>query len=800
MRHLALSLIAAWLVAAAGLCAPRPGPFRFCYGLDGPVALPIIRDLGLDTLYMQPSLKTAQDPKPAIALVRQARQQGLRVIVELPTLLTDSYRVSPYDGPYTKRVREVVGLLARQLKDEPGVTAWATAWPLERHLSLSDDDFREYLRARYGSLDELNARWGSAVPTWPTLTMSLARELEQDAPYKIGPAAIDLVDYQAEAYRRVMLVWLEAIRAQDPQRPVLTGRITLYRSLLSVPSGYDVVCTSMPPDVLVEHENDLEAHNPQALDIARRGGKFNVMPVFRVPNNASPAYGAGSLGDWMHHAGLHGAVGFGLEDWSLLADMYDLERNLTDARARHLLNAIREAAQVPCDLTPQATTAVIYSPYASGFDVTRQPVYGYILGYLPGEPSGLVGALRLGTRYGVVDYLSVADLKERELGDYGCVLAPACLNLPPPQAGQLAEYVRGGGALMADLGLGAYQAKSWVQLPEAVREAFGIVQLGNLKERLTDLVAAEGLEALAPWPRGARATGIFSPSGGGVGAGSASATAAERRTYPVSGWTAEALLAEGTVPLVTASVRFDADKHPIFSGVIAREDGSGLALFATHPLWEYWPLSDPLNQLLHGRLMARRANYELIQTGLLQSGPYFSGGKQGAAVFNPGRTPALAQLWAYDAGSHAYAGCASSFMAAPAQQGLRPGAGLLVAEVPARQTLAMPKTNLIVQPHAGDATVLMREHTPQGIVFDIAGAGCVANQSLRGLQLRGGQTVPIRLVLGTGLYPVTAQSRHEVTVRTRNGETSAVVTADEKGELDLSGDYAGSTVTIRPAP
>lgn len=779
------------MAAQPGHAAPPDVPsYRFCYGLDHPSDLPIITELGLDTLYVQVSLQNTLDLRSLRGLIEQAQRSGLKVIVELPTCLNGAYRVSPWDERYAGASAELIGRIVSDLADEPGLTAWATASFLERRLNFSDGDFRAWLQSGYGSLEALNGSWGSNLPAWQTITIDRARELERGAPSNIGRAAIDLADYQASAFGRVMQHWLDAIRRHDPLRPVLTGRISLYRSLPSVPPGYDVVCVSMPPDVL---ERDLQAHNPQALDMARRGGQFRVLPAFRVPGNASPAYADGSLAGWAQHAALHGAVGFGLEDWELLGPYYDLEIPLAERKQR-LLSAIRTAAAVPFGLDVEATSAIIYSPYASGFDVTRQPVYGYLLDYLPGEPSNLAWALRMGTRFGLVDYLATTDFPRYDLSRYGCVLAPACLNLPTSQAAQLDEYVRQGGALVADLGLGAYQTKSWAILPPPLQQALGIIQMGGLKERVGDLVAAEGLPAISPWPRGAKAMGLFSARGG------ATASAAERRTYPVSGWVAEARISDRTAPLATVAVRFDEDKQPLFSGLLAAEHGSGLAVFATHPLWQYWPLTDALSQLLHNQLMGRRADYELAQAGLLQDGLYFSAGADMVALYNPQRSPVLARVRASVADSHAYSDCASRFVASPGDQGFRPGTALLMADVPGHQARRLSRSSLVVQPYAAEATVRIMSADREQMVVEVAGAGASVVHSARGLEIRGGQSARVRMILSDGAYGVEPGSRHVVTVKTRTRETQSVVAADNSGSLDLSGTYPAGTITIAPAP
>jgi hypothetical protein len=196
--------------------------------------------------------------------------------------------------------------------------------------------------------------------------------------------------------------------------------------------------------------------------------------------------------------------------------------------------------------------------------------------------------------------------------------------------------------------------------------------------------------------------------------------------------------------------------------------------------------------------MARRADYQLAQGGLLQSGPYFGAGHGGAAVFNPDRLPAVTQLWAYGAGNHAFSDCASQFAAAPGLHGLRPGTALLLADVPAGETLQLVRTPLVVQPRSGEATVLMREYSAERVVFDLAGEGAIARPTPRGLELIGTSAVPVRMILGSGTYRVAAESRHVVAVKTRTRQARAVVTASPQGELDLSDTYAGSTVTITP--
>ncbi|MEN6548479.1 MAG: hypothetical protein ABFE07_20740 [Armatimonadia bacterium] len=788
----ALIFITFCLLSTAVPAKPGVGPFAFCYGLERGGSTQAIKDLGLNTLYIDLLPSDVSDLQPCLTLIRSAQKDNLKVIIGLPTCLTSAYQVSPLNEQYTGSVRELIRYIVDALKDEPGVTAWGTGHSLERSLRYSDDDFRHYLQRGYPSLGDLNAFWGSNFPTWPSITREQAGKVDANTAYQVGRASVDVAEYQVWAFRETMKLWLEAIRAVDDKRPVLTGRVTLYRSLASIPDGYDMVCVSMPPDVL---EADVDAHNVQAVDMARRGGRFGALPVFRVPYRSSPVYTQDKLRDWIAQAALHGASGFALEDWSLISEVYELEQRLP-VRSRHLTRNVSSWRDLTFGVAPKASTALVYSPYAEGFAVTSQPVYGYLTGLLPGEPSTLINCLKFGSRYGLVDYLCVDDLPQAELDQYGAILLPACLRLPRPQAVQLEEYIGKGGAAIADLGLGMYESGSWAALPEDLPQYFGIAQMGDLTERVGDLtVGATALHGLPGLHPGARSEGLFSARKSNTG------PATERKPWTVSGWAAEAALLETAVPVATLSVRFDEEKVPHFAGLIGRAQGSGLGLFATHPLWQYWPVTDPLSSALHASLLSRRAPYELMQTGLLPATMQMSGDAEGLQLLNAADELAVGQVWAYAAGSRAYLGAVAQFMASPIERGLPAGTALILARVPERQVKRLMRIPLLVQPRAEDATVEVQEYGAERVVLRVFGGGAMVRNARKGFDVEGAGETPLRLVLSSGTYRVAPSSRHLVAMRGRTGrESRNVAMADPRGELDLSAIYQSETLTISPAP
>lgn len=789
--RLALTLFCLCLTPLGAWAAPRAlGSFTFCYGLERGGDPQVCQKLGLNTLYIDLLPADLVDLQPCREMIRSAHALGLQVIVGIPTCLAPPYRVSPYDAKYVGGVSEVIQAVVEALKGEPGLTAWATGHSLEKSISYTDADFRQYLQEGYPNLEAVNASWGSRFPTWPSVTMKDAPEADAKLPFKVGRASIDVADYQARAYHDVMDLWQRQLHACDSQHPLFTGRVTLYRSLVSIPDGYDVVCLSLPPDVV---ESDLVAHNVQALDLARRGGKFRVLQVLRVPAIGSQPYNDEEMRPWVQQAALHGSVGFGLEDWALLSDVYDAESRMPP-RARRLTNGLIACRTLPFDFVPRPTSAIVFSPYAAGVEVTGQPLYGYAHGYLPGEPSNLVWALRMGTRYGLVDYLSPDDLEQTDLSRYGAALVPACLKLSKRQQSALLEFADRGGAMVADLGLGMYETGAWDRLPDLLQRPFGVEQLGNLADRAADLTVSTPLPGLQ-LPHGLRSVGTFSPGGGKTGA------ATERRSFTIGGPMADVKLVDGAVPVATAGLRFDKDKRPLFTGLVGNRAGNGLALFATHALWQYWPLADPLSVVFHGALLSRRARYELAQPGLLAGTMQMAGGDQDLCLLNLDKQSASAQVWAYAANSHAYSGAINTFSARPLEQGLPSGTASVVAAVPGFGLLHLLETGLSVQPYADDATVTVREYSPQRVLFTVSGPGAsVSGSPGRGLEVNSGANVSVRLILSGGVYPVAPRSRHQVTLRTRGGqESTEVLTASERGELDLSGVYRQNTLTVTSA-
>jgi hypothetical protein len=174
---------------------------------------------------------------------------------------------------------------------------------------------------------------------------------------------------------------------------------------------------------------------------------------------------------------------------------------------------------------------------------------------------------------------------------------------------------------MADLGLGMYETGSWIALPDPWTAVFGLRGLGNLADKAGDLRVGAPVPGLPSLTRGMVSRGTFQSA-----RREGTAPATSRHSYAVAGSVAEAQVTAGAIAFAPLAVRLDEQKRPIFAGLFANHFGAGLGVFATHSLWQYWPLDDDLSQALHGDLFARRARFALAQPGLLQRQLHFSGG------------------------------------------------------------------------------------------------------------------------------------------------------------------------------
>ena len=135
---------------------------------------------------------------------------------------------------------DVLGQMARFFKDRREfqfyVDSWESAGPYAGGVRVGRNPshavpFREYLRARYGTLAALNARWGTHYTGFETITPA------PEAPPAFGapatPLAIESQRWAQEAYVDYLTRIRGTIAREDPTKPVLGEHSGLLGRVLS---------------------------------------------------------------------------------------------------------------------------------------------------------------------------------------------------------------------------------------------------------------------------------------------------------------------------------------------------------------------------------------------------------------------------------------------------------------------------------------------------------------------------------------------------------------------------------------
>jgi hypothetical protein len=761
-------------------------PLLWAYGADDLGSLPYVKSLGLNTVMLEMKAPLTPDElQRAKRTVQEAQEYGLHVIVGLPLTMHEIYSTTLANRQYVKGIGEYVREVVAALKDEPGIIGWAAGDYLERDLQVTDGEFQDYLLHKYGSVAELQAAWGVKVTSVRSITMEATPKLDDDLPFAMGMPSVDLADFQALKYREMMQFWADLVRGVTDNRGLLfTGRVTLYRSLPNVPDDYDVIVISMPPALL---EPDWITHNVQGIDIARRCGKRKVIPCLRLflPGEAGELALIQALPEWMMEAAVHGASGLSFE-----APPEVLGEPVVQDQWREALKWM--ADQPAWDSRPRGAAAILYEPYADGFEALGVPVYGYIKGLSNREPTDLFHSFSRGTRYGGVDCLTLADLAAEDLSRYSVILAPMALNLPEEAQQRLTDYVKEGGVLLADIGAGFVQTGSWRVLPPQLAALCGITGFTEMKSMAGNLTIHQPHHVLPSLPSGAETKGDFE---GGVpgritGPGG----------YAMSGWTGFAEVPSGTTPLARLAMSLTEDKKPTFAGIVAHDVGTGTALFVTHRLWSNWLPQHRLFEAFHGDLWQRRATVELLDAKFVAPAMEICENENGSVtLYNPGRAQRI-QVALYAAEHRLFEGAVCQFTSLlVGETGLRTGGVLATLDAAQHTSLRLAPTPIEVRPYDGVTTACVTSYEPERIALIVGGQGSAPAGRPGRLTISPGHPERVRVTISSGRYAVEPRSRH--VVRTSDpGESAAeqTLTADNQGRLLLELTGRDTTVEIRP--
>ena len=629
----------------------------------------------------------ASDLEPQRDFARAAADLDLKIIYSLPPSpfgQEKTFRMSGGAGPYRLMWANWTQRAIAQLKNTPNLIGWMLPDDPRSLPFANANSFSRWIATNYSSVEVLNRQWQTNFETLDAVTLPATRKLiaawrgpgkltnattgaqirdyiemaakrPANQNFAFHPASLALANYQWDEYRTLLDFWAQTARIADPSRVIFSGRLPDYAQLLSLPASIDVSLPFLSPG---QAEADLASHNSQAIDIARRGGRFLVAPVLstHIPG-LSPDVPARLVAAWADAALAHGSIGIGFDSWDDILQNRPLRRAI-GATIKRLQN---EEYSVLWGLAPASTSAIVLTPLADGItlhprrDISEamqpnQPpedeqstlpprgLYGFGEDMIEGEPTALVAALHWGSAFGSVDYLSPDDLNTAYslsrggvLRQYSAVLLPQAMSVPLEMAQELAGYVNGGGVIVADLGLSAVQnGGSAAGLSPEMRALMGVVPT-KLQTVAFNLSPGEMHPLLPTWSgQAAMRAGTLTAGDGPQGAAFA-------------GPVALGDLMPGTVPIARAfqmterlagknlkDPRDDVTRLQV-AWLTLRPYGNGFALFAPFRMWSSWFPGQLGYDGFHGDLLARGATLTHVGVQSLTSQPL--GTPQGTTNF-----------------------------------------------------------------------------------------------------------------------------------------------------------------------
>ncbi len=435
---------------------PAEGEYRWDW-LDRAIAILAERGLqvvlGTPTAAPPPWLATAHPdvlPRDQDRLVRHA----------------GSRRHYCHNSPvYQGYTRGIVTALARRYGQDNRVIGWQIDNEFGDHgtgrcyCDTCAVRFREWLQARYGSLEALNHAWGSIF--WSALYTDWDQvHPPWTAPTSHNPShVLDFYRFSSDSVREYQQLQIEILRALAPQQFITHNYMTFPARDLDyndLAEPLDFVSWdnyhyygATPAIVAASHDLRWGMKRRSFWVMEQQAGQINWAPY-------NPTFRPGEVGlkVWQSIArGADGVVYFRWRAATLGAELYhsgllDHSGRLTRGyhEARDIGAVLPKLAALLRDSVPQADVALLQD-YPSRWSLDLQP-HNRDLADDEAFQRAFFGPYQaLWQRNVPVHVLPFDD--RIDLSPYKVVVGPAINMLSRERAGQLAAYVRGGGTLIA---------------------------------------------------------------------------------------------------------------------------------------------------------------------------------------------------------------------------------------------------------------------------------------------------------------------------------------------------------------
>lgn len=612
-----------WLVGADGL---RDADELLSY-----------RQVGMTVVWVSMPYRPDGDFSAQDSLMDAAGKEGLPCILALdlrpPPTLRQTFLCAPHDPTYLMWLRRWLDTVIPHFRTRTNLLGYALGRQADEAVSHDDVGFVLFLKNHYQTTEALTKAWGVPVELWQTVTQIQAMQADDKlSQIRYGRPSLDAALYRWVTLRSLLTLWAQEVRSRDPnpKRLLIAGPLTTYRSLAVVPPLYQVVVPFLSPE---RAEADWLTHNAHAVAIARRSGRFRVMPMVTTRLSDGRFVAPEVLTRWMAAALAQGASGFLFNDWAALREFTDLSVIVTAF-------VKRVQTEVPPEVKPIPKAAILYTPFGEGLlDAQGFPLYGFSqptnnqmafpLRLSLDEPAPLFFALRFNS-WGIIDCLVPEDLTTENLRRYGVLFAPMPAYLELTMQSALVNFVGSGGILVADFGVGAFQSdEPFLQLPPLMQQLFGVVTLRRIlfDERLrVNMVVFQPHPLFPTVPEGLE---LGKPMG----------------AFPFIVGMTPAFTAQPWAILTMA--RFA--KRGRFPGRVelaaafTNTYGHGYAIFVPTLLWALWSPQDVGFADFHGSLIARRATMKVQDNDFVPT-VWVSEMDKGIFVHNPTNEKRIVRL------------------------------------------------------------------------------------------------------------------------------------------------------------
>jgi beta-galactosidase len=396
---------------------------------------------------------------------------------------------SPSSAEYRRAAANITGQLARRYAAHPALVLWHVHNEYGAPVSDSYDDasvaaFREWLKARYGTLDELNRAWGTLFwgqkyGEWdeidaPRLSASVSNQAQR----------LDFHRFTSDALLQCYVNERDVIRRYTPDIPVTTNFMatnclsadywkwskevdivandhylvaqrTDNHILLAMDADLTRSLAGNRPWMLMEHSTG--AVNWQGRNIAKRPGELARNSLAHLARGADAVmffqFRASRFGAEKFHSAMLPHAGTGTRIWREVLDLGDHLKKLAAAKG----STVKSRVAILWDVESFWAQDLEWRPSS---DLNhRERIEAY---YTALWQAGIS-----------VDFAH----PEADLSGYSLVLAPALYLVGHKAAANLKEYVRDGGNLLVSYFSGIVDAHDTVPAgasPGALREVLGL--------------------------------------------------------------------------------------------------------------------------------------------------------------------------------------------------------------------------------------------------------------------------------------------------------------------------------------